>query len=173
MYYSTSKGKYMEESQMHMMHIENVLLKDMEDDTLGWKETNRLTAAYIAKSKEDREKLHRMVKRATGLNRLLIDLISMPRAVFVKHQPAKPKPSVASVRYNQLDFYRSVALKHVGTAGYISADTLRSLLEQRRQRVNGQTLTHVFRDERFVQASYRRSEWDGAKGRYINVWKAA
>ena len=171
MYYSISKRKYMDPSEMHMMHIENVLLKDLKDDNLGWKETNALTEAYIAKSKEDREKLHRMVKSATGVNRLLMDLITLPKSVYVPRQ--KPKPSVASVRYNQLDFYRSVAVKHAEKFGYISADALRSLLEQRGQRVNGQTLQHVFRSPRFVQVGHRRTEWGGAKGRFINTWKAA
>ena len=177
---SKTKNKPMKIEDMHMMHIENVLLKDFREDNLDWVSTNYLTKVYIAKSKVNREKLHGMVKKATGVNRLLLDLIRIPEVRFptlfiknpgFKQKPVSTKPQLH--RYMALDHYRTVAVQYIAENGYISADTLRTVLKARGEEVNGQTLTHVFRDPRFVQAGYRRSQWDGAKGRFINTWKAA
>jgi hypothetical protein len=163
MYNSTTKNKLMKESDMHMMHIENVLLKDLKEGTLSWSGTNRLTDAYIGKVKADRERLNRLLKTSASLNQLLFDLLRLP--VETKAKPVR-KPF-------DLESYRLVALGYLRRHGRISADTLRRVLVNNGYNVLGQTLTHVFRDKRFVQVHYKRSNWGGANGRYINIWEAA
>jgi hypothetical protein len=164
MYHSTTKNKWMKESDMHMMHIENVLLKDLDESTLSWGGTNRLTREYIKKAKADREYLHKLLKTSASLNRLLFDILGA-KPVYVPKKPV----SVTT----DLDTYRLVALGYIRRYGLVSADTLRTILTAQGFKVSGQTLTHVFRDKRFVQTHYRRSTWGGANGRFINTWKAA
>jgi hypothetical protein len=164
MYNSKTKNKLMDESDMHMMHIENVLLKDLKEGTLSWGGTNRLTAAYIGKVKADRKRLHNLLKTSANLNQLLFDILRAP-ATRKKHLS---KPLALA-----LESYRLVALGYLRKHGQISADTLRSVLIDNGYKVSGQLLTHVFRDKRFVQSHYRRSEWGKANGRYINIWQAA
>jgi hypothetical protein len=154
----------MKESDMHMMHIENVLLKDLDESTLSWGATNRLTREYIKKSKADREYLHKLLKTSASLNRLLFDILG------AKSVTRKVKPVSVNT---DLETYRTFALAYLRLSTSISADTLRSLLVDAGIKVSGQTLTHVFRDKRFVQTHYRRSTWGRANGRYINTWQAA
>lgn len=161
MYHSTTKNKWMKESDMHMMHIENVLLKDLDESTLSWGATNRLTREYIKKSKADREYLHKLLKTSASLNRLLFDILGA--------KPAKKPVSVDT----DLETYRTFALAYLRLSTVISADTLRTVLTYNGYKVSGQTLTHVFRDKRFVQVHHKRSEWGGANGRFINTWQAA
>lgn len=166
MYYSTTKNRCMEPREMHMMHLENVLLKDLKEGTLDWETTNELTDAYITKTREERERLHKLVKSAVQVNRLLMDLTM----TSIRQKPTTPP---LHLRTPILEFYRQVALGYIRKHGRISADQLRRTLEKSGYTVHGQALTHVFRDDRFQQVSYRRSSWGGAKGRFINVWKAA
>jgi hypothetical protein len=161
MYYSSSKRKNMNPEDMHMMHLENVLLKDLRDDSLGWRETNELTQAYIAKVKAYREQLNREHKAARAVNRLLLDVV-LGKAVKVRRQPA-----------DLLEVYRQEALKHIGYHGRISADTLRDIIRMKGIPLDGAVLPNVFRDKRFEQIGYHRSTWPGARGRFINIWSAA
>ena len=164
MYHSKSKNKHMKESDMHMMHIENVLLRDLKYNDLSWGATNRLTREYITKVQADREHLHTLLKVSAQVNHLLFDLIGA-KSVTLHRKPVGVNMD--------LEKYRRTALEYLKYSGTISADTLRRILTNAGVKVNGQTLTHVFRDKRFVQIHHRRSQWTGANGRFINTWQAA
>ena len=169
-YFSTSKNKLMQIRDMHMMHIENVLLKDLKEDHLGQREQAALLDEYIIKTRVERSRLHQLLKHSAGLNRLLLDLVATPSTQPVTRRSAMP---VKLVTHGILALYRQVALSFIRQFGRISADQLRSELQESGHDVNGQILTHVFRDPRFEQVGYRRSTWAGAKGRFVNNWTAA
>jgi len=162
-YNSTSKGKSMPIEDMHMMHLENVLLKDLRVDNLNWYTQAAILSEYITKVRANREHVNRLLRIEKGTASLLLDLLKMP----VGYQKPVKGASVS------LELYRQTAMAYIRIHGRISADQLRAKLEKDGYTVDGQTLTHVFRDKRFEQVGYRRSSFAGAKGRFINNWTVA
>tara|TARA_R110000772_G_scaffold267971_3_gene393561 strand:+ start:5697 stop:6239 length:543 start_codon:yes stop_codon:yes gene_type:complete len=178
-YFSTSKGKKMKIKDMHMMHIENVLLKDLKIDNLSQPLQAALLKEYIFKIQETRQDLHERLKNERVANGVLVELFIIERRARKALETAQQaKPAVATSAFPNktvipLEFYRQVALELIKKHGRVSADQLRKDLEDSGYKVSGQALTHVFRDDRFEQVGYRRSSWAGARGRYINNWTAA
>jgi hypothetical protein len=174
-YFSESKKQYMDIRDMHMMHIENVLLKDLKEDTLPGGLQAALLDAYITKNQDERQRLHRLLKASKTLIKLLMDtLTSGPRRSALGFLwdvgTGKTKETRPTLTLEQ---YRQEALDYIKLHGRVSADQLRRRIERSGYHVDGQTLTHVFRDKRFEQVGYRRSSFAGAKGRFINNWTAA
>ena len=163
-YNSTSKGKSMPIEDMHMMHLENVLLKDLRVDNLKWYTQAAILSEYITKVRANREHVHMLLRIEKGTASLLLDLLKVP----VKNAPTNHFEAGLS-----LEFYRQTAIAYIRIHGRISADQLRAKLEKDGHTPHGQTLTHVFRDKRFEQVGYRRSSFAGAKGRFINNWTVA
>jgi len=190
-YFSESKNKNMEISDMHLLHIENVLVRDKESmakgtgSILGLIQYDAMVHEYIVKSKADRAEKVRLLKNSVGMNKMLSDLIALPKEIPTQaFGPQGLTPTqLANARLEakgfervpvhhmvDLRFARNVAIRYIQNTGRISADVLRYILQDEGGLINGQVLTHVFRDKRFKQIGYQRSEWAGAKGRFINVW---
>ncbi len=71
-----------------------------------------------------------------------------------------------------LEWLRRTALNIVKETGEVSADTLRAKVKLLGMTVSGKQYPAVFRDARFVQKTFKRSDWKGANGRHINTWIA-
>jgi len=124
---------------------------------------------------------HLRVKNAvlnTRLGRLTADLhvtnaqladVKKNNIVLMDTQHKKPKARVEA----ELEWLRQIAVKIIRMDGQVSADTLRRAVEQLGVNIDGQRYQAVFRDARFTQNMYKRSDWKPAQGRFINTWVLA
>lgn len=156
-------GQYFSEKRESFIYI-----KDMPDQHLQNAITNIQRGTHSQYGPRGAKISELLTEQVTRLKRRLSVIEKVNKARLTGRQEVPQ-----SRRKTLLALSREIALSLIGLHGHVSADMVRSNLEQQGINVPGSIMSHIFKSRQFSRIGFRRSEDKAACGRYVNVWTKA